>query len=92
MGPQLSEFRWGTRIIYGNGRDDDDCGGGYDNVRGASVCIDDLLNQGTGNRYIIVAGSRTSRWPILTLSESQTSTNVCSSARVNQSSVSNSRQ
>ena len=34
------------------------------------VC-DDLLYQGTGNRHIIVAGSRTSRWPILTLSESQ---------------------
>ena len=56
------------RIIYG----DDDCGGGYDHVRGASVCsLDDLPNQGTGNRHIIVAGSRTSRWPILTLSESQ---------------------
>ena len=68
MEPQLSELRWGKRIIYG----DDDFGGGYDNVRRASVCsLDDLPNQGTGNRHIIVAGSRTSRWPILTLSESQ---------------------
>ena len=59
MEPQLSELRWRTRIICG----DNDCGGGYDNVNCASVCVDDLLNQGTGNRHIIVAGSRTSRWP-----------------------------
>ena len=85
MEPQLSEFRWGTRIIYADDRDDDDGGGGYfDNARGASVCVDDLPNQGTGNRHIIVAGSRTSRWPhfdIIWISTS-TSLSASSSARV----------
>ena len=87
MGPQLSGFRWGTRIIYGDDRDDDDGGGGYDNARGASLCsVDDLPNQGTGNRHIIVAGSRTSRWPhfdIIWISTSR-SLSASSSARVNQ--------
>ena len=32
--PQLSEFRWGTRIVYGDERDDDDGGGGYDDHHG----------------------------------------------------------
>ena len=90
MEPQLSEFRWRTRIVCGDDHDDDDCGGGYDIARGASVCVDDLPNQGTGNRHIIVAGSRTSRWPhfdIIWISTS-TSLSASSSARVNQSSFS----
>ena len=61
-------------------------------IMSVSVCsVDDLPNQGTGNRHIIVAGSRTSRWLDFNLSESQTSISLSasSSARFNQSSVSN---
>ena len=31
-GATIIRIKVGTRIIYGDDRDDDDCGGGYDNV------------------------------------------------------------
>ena len=61
-GATIIRIKVGDQDYNGDDRDDDDSGGGYDNVNCASVCVDDLLNQGTGNRHIIVAGSRTSRW------------------------------